>query len=274
MFGARFMTLANLRGVLHRGVGAWLDYLRQEADPLRPVRLAADLGRTLPREDAERRLELVLRAVIENYEEYKDYNATTSQSDYGENLHVLLDFLRLKVAYERNAWEFRPLVLAHEVLARRGRRGAAVLWERSFTQLTGGLARQYLERLAALESSRGVRLNTVGDRLNERFVKPLALDRLRALIEPAIREGRDGGPAPSFAKLQEELRSYTATPTGVGLDVPAWLRSLEAEVHRVHATRSTLAVLAEALYRVPRRALSLDELKRQLEEWDRRPLLP
>ncbi|MBI1913392.1 MAG: hypothetical protein HYS12_01335 [Planctomycetes bacterium] len=291
LFHARFMTLANLRGVLHRGVAAYLDYLKREPDPLRPLLLVEDLGRTLSREEAARRLEFVLRCVVENYEEYKDYNATTSQSDYGENLHVLLDFLRLKAGYERHAWEFKPLVLAHEVLARRGRRAAAVLWERSFTQLTGGLARQYLERLAALERSRGVRLNTVGDRLNERFVKPLALDRLKALIEPAMRESRgevvgwwgsgEGSrtpphhpttppPHPSFARLQEELQAYTATPTGVGLDVPAWLRSLEAEVHRVQASQSTLAVLAEGFYRAPRRTLSLDELKRQLEEWDRR----
>jgi hypothetical protein len=269
LFHARFMTLANLRGVLHRGVGPYLDYLAEEADPLRPVRLVADLDRAVPRAEAIRRLEFVLRVVVENYEEYKDYNATTAQSDYGENLHVLLDFLRLKGGYERHAWEFRPLVLAHEVLARRGRRGAAVLWERSLTQLTGGLARQYLERLSALERSRGVRLNTVGDRLAERFVKPLSLDRLKALIEPAVRESQAGGPTPSFSRLQEELRAYTASPTGVGLDVPAWLRSLEAEVHRVQAARSTLAVLAEGFYRVPRRPLSLDELKRQLDAWDK-----
>ena len=139
LFHARFMTLANLRGVLHRGVGAYLDYLGQDADPLRPVRLVADLDRTLPRAEAVRRLEFILRVVVENYEEYKDYNSTTSQSDYGENLHVLLDFLQIKGDYERHAWEFRPLILAHEVLARRGR-AAAVLWERSLTHLTGGLA--------------------------------------------------------------------------------------------------------------------------------------
>src|SRR5215475_13431477 len=84
----------------------------------------------------------------------------------------------------------------------RGARAAAVLWERSFTQLTGGLARRYLERLAALERARGVRLNTVGDRLNERFVKPLALDRLKALIEPAMGESRAGVPQESFGAAE------------------------------------------------------------------------
>src|SRR5205085_10707320 len=151
LFHARFMTLSNLRGILHRGVGNYLDYLRDNPDPLRPVRLLDDIERSISREDAIRRLELVLQAVVENYEEYKDYNSTTTQSDYGENLHVLLDFLRLKVAYERHAWQFRPLVMAHEVLARRGLAGAAVLWEQSLARLTRDPAGRHLEQLERLE---------------------------------------------------------------------------------------------------------------------------
>ena len=153
LFHARFLTLGNLRGILHRGVGAYLDYLRDNPDPLRPVRLLDDLDRDIRREDAVRRLEVVLQAVVENYEEYKDYNTTTTQSDYGENLHVLLDFLRLKTGYERHAWQFRPLVLAHEVLARHGRASTALRWEESLTQFTRDLARQHLEQLARLERS-------------------------------------------------------------------------------------------------------------------------
>ncbi len=140
LFHARFLTLANLRGILQRGAAAYLDHLRDNPDPLRPVKLIDEIGRSIRREDAVRRLEVVLQAVVESYEEYKDYNTTTTQSDYGENLHVLLDFLRLKSQYDRHAWQFRPLVLAHEVLARRGRASAAVLWERSLTQFTRELA--------------------------------------------------------------------------------------------------------------------------------------
>ncbi|HZV07981.1 MAG TPA: hypothetical protein VE999_23055 [Gemmataceae bacterium] len=281
LFHARFMTLANLRGILHRGVGAYLDYLQDNPDPLRPVRLLDELDRGIRREDAIRRMEIVLQAVIENYEEYKDYNTTTTQSDYGENLHVLLEFLRLKVAYERHAWQFRPLVLAHEVLARRGRTQAAILWEQSLTRVTRDLARRHLEQLDRLERVRGMRLNTIRDRLNERFIKPLALDRLCALIEPAMREASGTASAPreqgdegrAFQRLRRELQAFTATPMGVGLDVPYWLRRLEMEVHRVQATRTTIAVLAENFFRIPRRPLSWDELQCQLGDWDR-PTLP
>jgi hypothetical protein len=273
LFHARFMTMANLRGILHRGVGAYLEYLRDNPDPLRPIRLLDELDRGIRREDAIRRLEIVLQAVIENYEEYKDYNTTTTQSDYGENLHVLLEFLRLKVAYERHAWQFRPLVLAHEVLARHGRTQTAILWEQSLTRVTRDLARRHLEQLDRLERIRGIRLNTIRDHLNERFIKPLALDRLCALIEPSMRESRQDGEKPNFTRLRHELHAFTASPMGVGLDVPYWLRRLEMEVHRVQATRTTIAVLAENFFRVPRQPLSWDELQRQLGDWDQ-PSLP
>src|SRR5205085_3641061 len=134
-----------------------------------------------------------------------------------------------------------PLVLAHEVLARRGWTQAAVLWEESLTQFTHDLARQHLEQLARLERSRGIRLGTVADRLQERFIKPLALDRLCALIEPAMVEARQSGEGSSFPRLQKELEALTATPTGVGLDVPQWLRRLELEVQRVRAAQTSIA---------------------------------
>jgi hypothetical protein len=273
LFHSRFMTLANLRGVLHRGVGAYLDYLGDNPDPLHPVKLLDDLSSSVNREKAVVFLELTLQTVVENYEEYKDYNTTTTQSDYGENLHILLEFLRMKALYERHAWQFRPLVLAHEVLARRGRETAAVRWEHSVTRFTQERAARHLEQLTRLEQARGVHLGTVADRLNERFVKPLALDRLCALIEPAMAEARGDGDRLAFVRLRKEVEAFTATPTGVGLDVPAWLRRLEMEVQRVQAAHTTMAALAEGFFRIPRRPLTYEELQQQLREWER-PALP
>jgi hypothetical protein len=269
IFHARFMTLANLRGILHRGVAGFLDYLRDNPDPLHPVRLLDDIGDTIGREEALAHLQFVLQSIVENYEEYKDYNTTTAQSDYGENLHVLLDFLRLKASYERLAWQFRPLMMAHEVLARRGRGDLAVLWQDAFTNMTRELATQHLEELARLEKTHGTRLGTVADRLGEQFVKPLAVDRLCALIEPAIDEARLRQEPAAFAELQEELEAHTARPTGVGLDVPQWLRQLEGEVRRVRATQAAIAVLAVNFFQLPSQPVPFDELQRQLKDWEK-----
>jgi hypothetical protein len=268
LFSARFMTLANLRGVLHRGIGSWLDDLAANADPLHSVRLLDDLGEKIARDDAIRFLHFTLQAIIENYEEYKDYNTTTAQSDYGENLHVLLDYLRVRVSYDRQAWQFRPLVLAHEVMARKGRGDIAVMWQEAFTHATQEAAAGHLDALTQLERTHGVRLGTIRDRLSEEFVKPLAVDRAAAFIEPAMDQARQREEPVAFVRLQKELQTLAARPVGVGLDVPQWLRQLEAEVRRVRAAHTAVAVQAGQFFQLPRRSLTYEEVQRQVQEWD------
>jgi hypothetical protein len=171
------------------------------------------------------------------------------------------------------------------VLARRGRNDLAVSWEEAFTRLTRELADLYVTKLDELEQKHGMRLRTVADLVHERFVRPLALDRLCALIAPAMNEARrfsvpsDSTPSgqsgenpvrqeQSFARLQTELQPLTAIPTGVGLDIPHWLRRLGAEIERVRLAQSALAVVAEGSWQVARRPLALEELERQVEQWD------
>jgi hypothetical protein len=269
LFQPRFMTLANLRGILLRGAGAYLDYLVENPDPLHPVLLVEELERQILRADAVRHLEGVLRALVENYEEYKDYNTSTTQSDYGENLHMLLDFLRLKAMYDRHSWQFRPLVLVHEVLARKERMRAAVLWEGAFRRLSGEVANRLLDELTRLEQAHGMRLRTVRDRLEERFVGALAVDRLCAGVGPALAEAHQGQTGPAFSRLETEVVAQASNPVGVGLDVPVWLRRLEQEVQRLRAARSSLAQMAEGFARVPQKLLSFADWQQQLQNWDK-----
>ena len=42
---------------------------------------------------------------------------------------------------------------------------------------------------------------------------------------------------------------------------------MAAEVQRVRASETTLALLAEGFWQVPRKVLSLEELERQIGEW-------
>ena len=154
------------------------------------------------------------------------------------------------------------------MLAHKGWTPAALRWQDQVGQATHELAEEHLRALAQLQQTHGVRLGTVSDRLQERFVRPLALDRLCALVEPAMEEAQEEGSRPAFAQFREDLREWTSDPTGVGLDVPHWLRRLEAEVHRVRATQSTLAVLAENLFQMPERRLSAEEIQQQLADWD------
>lgn len=240
LFKPRFMTLGNLRGILHQGVKEYLEHLREEADPLHPIRLIDELDERLPAEQAVRWLKRILRILTENYDIFKDYNTTTTQSDYGEQLHVLLDFLRLKASYLRQAWQLRPLLQVHAALARNGREQAAVLWEGAFERFTRTLAENHLKDLAKLEQEHGIRLRTVRDLLEERFVKPLAVERLCALIGPALKEMNTGAAGPAMARFEKLLREQAAEPTGVGLDVPIWIQRLYQELHRARPGQATI----------------------------------
>jgi hypothetical protein len=264
LFHVRFLAPGNLRGILQRGLGAYLSDLKEHPDPLQPLRLAEELDEQLPRERAERYLQIIIQTILENYEEYKDYSATAPHSDYGDQLYILLDFLRLKAQYERYAWQIRPLVLVHEVLARR-QPEVARLWEERLTQVTQGEAERLLRQLAERERRYGLRLRTVADRLGERFVKPLAVDRLCALVPLAVEAAGKPQAEEVRRRLEEELQPFIAEPEGVGFDPPSWLRRLEAAVGQARAARTEVAVLIEELFRIPKVILTPEELLQQLE---------
>lgn len=268
LFTQAFFNYANLRAILHQGVDAWLDQLQSEPGDYAEMRLVAELGGRLTRSQAKKHLSLVIEAIVENYAEYRDYNATTTQSDRGELLYTLLDFLRLKSIYERIHWNLRPVMMVHEVLVRRGRSGAARLWARAMAKETQTTADQQLHRLAELQKKYGMRLSTIADRLAEQFLQPLAIDRLRALIRPAIEESRCQSAPLAFAALESEASRLAEEPSGAGLDLPDWLVILEEEVDVAAAPGNSFDDLRD----YPRVALSWEEIQSQLAKWEVRLL--
>jgi hypothetical protein len=101
-------------------------------------------------------------------------------------------------------------------------------------------------------------------------VKPLVLDRLCALIEPALEDAKKPAAEDEISPLEKELAPFASTPSGVGLDVPPWLLRLEGELERVHSTQSDLGNLAETMFQVPTRPLPFGPLVEQLRDWEKR----
>ncbi len=267
LFTPQFLNEGNLRAILHQGAKPFLEKLKDLPDPKGAHKLIADLDHEISLAAAADRLELIMQAVVENDEEYNDYNHTTTQSDKGELLFCLLDFIRVKVSYERTAWKLTPVVLAHEVLVRRNRMASAELWRRGIVEQTSMVALQHLDRYTRLTEKYGMRLPTVADRLHERFVRPLDVDRIRALIKPAMAELRAGQPTRTFEMLEQEIAEFASTPSGVGLDVPQWLLALDEEVHRAQAQAQP-----ELSHRNPDHLdwvkLTPQQLKRELDRWE------
>jgi hypothetical protein len=294
LFTQRFMNHGNLRGILHQGVDTWLGSLAEEPDEEDHFRLLDDLGSRVPREEAVRWLSMAMEAVVENYAEYIDYNSTTTQSDRGDMLYTLLDYLRLLASYDRVAWNLQPVVLAHEVLVRSGHDEAADVWRAAVAERTSGIAEDHLKRFQRLNRKYGMRLPSIADRLGERFVRPLVVDRLCALIEPAVDEAHERsrpadalpGNAPdsdapdsdapdssapdsdgpgAFARLEEGIQEFTRDVSGAGFDVPAWLEALEQEVDRVLSDGPEEEELPDPQLPVVQVMLTREEVRRQVQ---------
>jgi hypothetical protein len=259
LFTQKFLNLGNLRAILHQRVAVWLSNLEQEPES-HDIRLITELDKHIPRDEAAKWLTIALEAIVENYREYRDYNTTTTHSDHGELLYTLVDFLRLRADYDRVAWNLRPVVMAHEILVRQNRPAAAELWQQALAARTAETSDAKLARFEELSVQYGVRLPSVAERLGERFTRPLAIDRVRALVGPAIAAAGTCHKAP-FTALQQEIASLASEPAGAGLDLPDWLAALEEEVSMVRCRRRH-----QSSDDAPRR---IEQVRLSWEQWQR-----
>ena len=164
------------------------------------------------------------------------------------------------------------MVLAHEVLCRRGFDRLAAKWRDFLATQSAKTADDLLAQLAAKEAEHAVKLRTIRDRLEERFVQPLKVDQAAAKVSRAAAAARDGQPEdnPAFTGLLATVQPLAEHPSGVGLDVPTWLRRLEDELRKVRAADAESdAELTEPYPQPATRIIDPDDLRRQLRDWER-----
>ncbi len=183
-------------------------------------------------------------------------------------VYMLLDFLRIKAGYERIHWNLRPVMMAHEVLVRANQAGAAELWRRTMAERTADAADQHLKRLNQLQKKYGMRLPTIADRLAERFVRPLDIDRIRALVKLAAEDARQERASEVFDILESEASDLAGQPAGAGLDLPDWLVALEEEVDTVCGPTRPQESSPETPPLGPAVKLTWDEIQSQLTNWE------
>ncbi|MBY0588081.1 hypothetical protein K2X85_12945 [bacterium] len=232
-FTQAFLSEANLGGVLRQGPSEYLQQQIDDADgPEISIGRAIRSGK-MTMESAAHHLGLIARVILENYDEYRDYNTTTPQSDYGDNLHLLVDLIAHKIEFERHRWGQEPSYIAHSVLLKEGRFGLAAMVREDFDRRTTLASRSLLTQLEATEEKCGFRLQSIRGRLAEGFVGPLRLDEVLALAEKSlpprgVERPRAADEKQAFASLVEALDEWTSQQHGAGIEVPEWLRRLEA----------------------------------------------
>ncbi len=269
LFHARMLTLGNLRAILHNGVDRFLYYLSEQDDPLHPMPLLEDIETgEIDSGQVVEYLELIYGSVVDRMDRFVEYNTTTTQSDYGERFYCFLDFLRAEAAYERDAWNLLPFSIAHEQLSLRSQLNAACLWERVFRERNSSRAESHLKRLKRLEKQHGMHLPALTDRIEERFVKPFAVNRMLALVPPSISDARlDLPQSKVFEALEAEIQDYLNTTSGSGIDVAPWLRTLEKEVDHATSQPTSSPLTPEHASSPTSMALSLRTMQRQLRQW-------
>ncbi|MAQ89606.1 MAG: hypothetical protein CMM03_07090 [Rhodopirellula sp.] len=266
IFTQQFLAIGNIRGILLQGVDTWLLAIREE--PHLELRLLDALERDIPVKEASNILSLILESIVENYSEYRDYNSTTTQSDRGELLYTLLDFLRLRVRYDRICWNLRPVILAHKLLISHENDSAAHIWRESLTERIQEEANMFVTRLQKLQAQYSIRMRTVADRVQERFVHPMEVDHLRSLVKPSLEESKDiKSGRPSFDELLLKTNELLENPSGAGLEVPSWLIALEEEIELLRYPDYIKHDEKRLREVIPQIKLSYDELQQQLTWW-------
>lgn len=229
-----FLHLGNVRAILHQGVDNWIEQVEASGDTM-GLALFEDLeSGAISRPAAISHMTMVLESVMENFTEYRDYNTTTTQSDRGDNIYILLDFLRLRSSYDRVRWKMKPIIWAHKILVDKKQNNVARMWRRELNAKIAPKADRYVEDLQGLRKKYSIQLQSVGRRIEGRFESQIQIDRLIALVKPAVAKPRTRESLKAFDLLQHEAQAFCRTTTGVGIELPPWLAALEQEVEQIH----------------------------------------
>lgn len=268
LFHARSLTLGNVRTILHNGIEWFIAQLAEHDDPLHPSPLIEALeSGEIDVDDAVEILDLIYGSVVDKFDRFLEYNTTTTQSDYGDKFYVLLDFLRVEAVYDRDAWERIPDSIVHRTLAMAGKQETLALLEDAFEEDSRQEADRHVQSLQKLEQEYGVHLPGVADRINERFTKPLAVNRMLALVKPTMRPQLDDKEAhEKFELLRREIESYMEDTAGSAIDVPQWLQDVGREVNRLEAPSDYIRP-PELELRLPMLISQETSIRQQLDTW-------
>ncbi len=238
LFHTRMLTLGNARAIVVHGADSLLDELENNVAPYHQVRIIEDLqeGR-IDRDHAMDIMEFVYESVVDNFDVFLEYNTTTTQSDYGNRLYCLLDFLRVKSLYDRFEWDHLPYHFVHEIMTRIEVADMASLVEAELTEETHEAAESLVKELQELEVTYGVRLPTLHDLIGDRLIGPLQVNRMTARVarcNPELPDATEKEAAETFQQLRDEIADYMGGRVGSGIDTPEWMNSLGREQSRVH----------------------------------------
>ena len=209
LFTQRFMNLGNLRGILHQGVPRIPGNPGRRARPRRRVSPAGRIGQRHPvgrsRPLAGRRHRSGRGELRRVRRLQQHHHAVGSRRHAVHAAGFPAACGRITTGWPgtcgRWCWPTRCWCAA----AATGRpKSGAAPWPSG----PSPIAEEHLKRFHRLCKKYGMRLPSIAEHLGERFVRPLEIDRLCALLRPAIDEirgGRPAGGAPATGRAHRPL---------------------------------------------------------------------
>ena len=266
LFSQHFMNFGNLRGILHQGVREYLETLRDEPETEGEFRLFTELDGAISLDEAAHWLSVAIEAVVENYGEYVDYNSITTQSDRGDMLYTLLDFLRLRAGYDRVAWNLRPVLLVHQTLVRCGNEGAARCGARGRRTDRDGRRREpeaFRQALPEIRHEAAEHRRPPGG-----TVRPAVGDRSALCLDWPGGRGSPRRPAPRRDRTAggTDRPVYRGTARR-GFELPGWLAALDSELDQLDwESGSSEEETEDPELRIQQVRLSRREVQRQINQ--------
>lgn len=240
IFSPTFMTPPSLKAVLTLGPATWLRMVRDSGEDQWP-RLSEALQRgEVNVKKAAEYLRMIIESVLENYEDYLDYNAMTTQSDYGQNLHVFLDFLRVKAEFQRREWLLKPFLLAHRTFLNFELWDLAEAWEDRIRSHFQGWTEIFVRKYERLRKTHGVHLLGLYEMLKEGFIFPFLMQHILALVRPAVQELEKQTPPRIFPRLVQRVRAVGPCHVRHGLRHPEWIEDFGSAIERAQLNLDVL----------------------------------
>lgn len=272
IFTQEFLDYDHLRGIALTGADRFLQDLDRSGD--RPEwRLLQDIRRgKISLVKAAKNLQFIAEIILENYAEYVDYNSLTTQSDYGENLHSLLDFLALKERFTRMEWNLTPYMVFYDQLLQKGLWSLADRWEERLVEETASTVSELQEAYSQLSQHHGIHLPILDETLRDGFRGILLRRRMAALARKAVHSKDAARHDESLSELWRTIEEFGVRHVVMGASAPSWLLELEEHLNRASHFGDEIEggwlQLLEENGAGARHVLSAEEILAGLDAWE------
>ncbi|MDA0835298.1 MAG: hypothetical protein O3A29_18635, partial [Planctomycetota bacterium] len=109
---------------------------------------------------------------------------------------------------------------------------------------------------------------SVGDHIQERFIKTLAVNRILDLAPKVLADAKDGkSDSENIKSLQQEVTEYLNETAGSSVDLPPWLRQLEHAVQQAEDILSLEIFGGDRDILLPPINVNLRDMRMQLRTW-------